>query len=276
MRWSKNSWIGILTGAFIGIFVSLFVGMHWCNLSLASFHILAAIISLILIFITAFLFTYNVTIIIISILLILLGVIFYNPITNNIPIKFLSICNYCKIQFYENFQNEMNGICLLSDTQKAQNEGIFDIFPKDWNVNKDSEKRENIIKDLSKSDYILSLVCASKIETLMENLKNIKIGLLRKINFNQDNQDLITQILILDQLILLASEKTIISCSSDCHSCNQNYKDSIPCPNCPPCKSSDKDINEKYFKENLHYKSKHEENSFDLEKSIQHQEQTTK
>lgn len=250
-EWIRNNIIafiissipGMIVGFIFGIFIFMLTCHRWVERTTTT-HGIAVIFALSLIFITAWLIRNrpSVTIaVIVSILLILLGYIFYNPVTNNIPIKFLSICNYCKVQFYENFQNEMNGVCLLCDTQKMHDSKIFSIFPNDWQIQK-SEKQKKIINNLLNDDkkkhFLLQLVCTKDLESFIKKLNTIKYSLLCELKCNECDRDVISQILILDQLVLIASEKTISSCTSE-HPCgadsqcapyNHKENDSKPQP----------------------------------------------
>lgn len=225
------SWIGFAITFIILIIFACF------NFSLLSNRIVATLAAIFLIFITGHIFAYSAKIaitIIVSILLILIGFIFYNPATNTIPIKFLSVSDYCKLQFYEHFQNEMNGICVLCE-QKSLDYKFLKIFPDNWPINMNQKK---ILEKIRKDSNLLNLVCASDFPSLLCQLDKIKSQELKKIdsiiqNESKDNiekiKEKITKILLLDQAILLASAQTINSCQ--CENRNQT---------CDPCKKNNK------------------------------------
>ena len=85
-----------------------------CCKAIGALHAIEVVSAVVLMFAAA-LFSSRATSValIFSILLILVGLIMYNPLTNTIPIKWLGICNYCKVAFYENFQTAMSGVCRI-------------------------------------------------------------------------------------------------------------------------------------------------------------------
>lgn len=220
------------------IFILLLINLGCCNFSLGTNHALTTLAALFAIIIIGQLFSFSSKIAItltISILFILIGFIFYNPITNTIPIKFLSVSDYCKLQFYENFQNEMNGICVLCDKKPLDKKKFLQLFPKSWLIN---ENQYDMLKKIRSDPNLFNLVCAPDFPSLLCQLNKIKTQNLLDIdtalkNINDENikkiKEEITKIILLDQAILFASAQTINSChcNGQCSACAPHRNDSI-------------------------------------------------
>jgi len=215
-------------------FLLICIWLLCSSCSLSTCHAVVAVIAVILMFTAAKQFRPSIAGTLIgAILLMLIGYIMYNPSTNSIPIKWLSICNYCRLSFYTSFQNEMHGVCLMCDDKVLKNVRVINIFPEQY-VNVNNDLIRNSIEQLKKEpDILLSLVCASTTHKLMCKLEKAKQTWLEKIykcldQLKKDGnvEDVkclekeITKIIILDQVVLIAAEQAISGCS--CSHDNEN------------------------------------------------------
>lgn len=219
----------------------LFNCCFFFNCSIVKSHILAVLMAIALMFAAAIFFSASTaSALIIAMLLLLLGFVMYNPLTNTIPIKFLEICNGCKVSFYENFQTGMSGVCAFCQPGKLKPSHIFDVFPD--NMKKDAKKT---MEDLPPQDIrsLLGLTCSKKSEFL-NKLTDLKRSWLvdvykrlEKIEKNESKdstEDIkcikqeLNKIILIDQVVLIASEKTLSSCSCGCNSNASSDRKDMP------------------------------------------------